>query len=127
MDTTTRERVPGQVIAAFVIVWIQVIFTGFGAFLLQMDISSRNDHGQEVMPVTVVIAGFFALITISMAATTVFAHLRYHWARVTIIGIEVVSGAVAVLAATITMDLTALAGIMLPAVVISSLMKDRSR
>jgi hypothetical protein len=79
---------PGRVKAAMVILFIQVLANALGGLAAISNITSHQDHGQDVPGLDYVVAGFDLFFAVALLGCAV--QMRSAWARPATIGLEVV-------------------------------------
>jgi hypothetical protein len=104
MVTGTPVRMPVNVKAAVVGVWIQAVCNALGGFFILSEVNNRLDHGQDVDGLARPLAYISIVLALVLLTCAVLAPKRYGWVRNTVLVIEafaVLSGLIG-LAATAT-------------------------
>lgn len=86
----TKTRMPGVLWVVLVVLVLQAVVNGFAGFLLQDEIDSRLEHGQEVANSGLVYTLLYLSYTIVVVLLicVVFLALRRSWARYPVYAIE---------------------------------------
>ncbi|MBB4688834.1 hypothetical protein [Amycolatopsis jiangsuensis] len=125
-DSAFRPRMPGRLRAALAFVFVQALFNGFFGVLMQVEVSDRQDHGQDVDGVLYFAEFVSYFFAVALVASAVIILLGYDWGRWPLLVLE----GLAALNGVITLvsgGFTALVGLLLAALVISTLFHDTVR
>ncbi|WP_158890062.1 hypothetical protein [Amycolatopsis anabasis] len=118
-----RARMPGRLVAVLVLVGVQAVLNAFYGVLVLQEISDRVEHGQDVdglLPVLAYGSLFFAAAALVSAAAIALGRAWGRWPLLIFEALLCVNGVIALVMGA----LTAVAGLALAFLVISTLFHD---
>ncbi|WP_033288470.1 hypothetical protein [Amycolatopsis jejuensis] len=124
--TELRMPMPGRLRAALVFVFVQALLNGAFGVLAQVEISSRQDHGQEVMGALYLAEYLSYVFAVGLLVSGLAITLGYDWGRWPLLVFEGLS-AIGGLITLFSGSPQAVIGLVLAGLVVSTLFHDTVR